>query len=37
MFNGRVAEDEGQEDSIAVDVSKGELMMCDEWVRRLMG
>ena len=31
-LDGRVVEDVGQEDRVAVDVREEELMMCDEWV-----
>ena len=30
-LEGKVAEDEGQEDRVVVEVSKGEFMMCNEW------
>ena len=30
MLDGRVAGDKGQEDKVAVDVSEGEFMICDE-------
>ena len=32
MFEGRVAGDDGQEDKVVVEVNKGKLIVCNEWV-----